>query len=549
MIEFPRDAQQVLAAALGTTVKVLGIGGAGCNIVDRMAMDGMEAAETLTLNTDARALLNGVTADRLQLGAKLTRGLGAGGDPEIGRASAIESAADIRAAVANRKLVFLCAGLGGGTGSGAAPEVARIAREAGAMVITFATLPFTFEGKRRLTQAAEALDSLRQHSDAVIVFENDRMGEVVLATDGVQKAFEAADRLVGRSIRAVAAIITKPGMIRLGLDDLLAVLRPSSGHCLFGHGHAEGESRAKEAMERALKSPLLNRGRLLKGASAVLVHVTGGEDLRLFEVQTLMRELGRHVDDHAQIFFGMAVDPSVKKGLTVTIFSPLAVESAAEPPVASIEPERELVPAFTAPPVVPVSEPPPAPREQPSLFQEAVAPVAEPAPTVEAAFPFTATFQPEPELQPVNEPEPEPQFEPEIPAAPSFTPYETEVVPVTMPEYRENARPDEDEQQHPSPIHDERETRRMPLQSPQAVEESTLDPAHEPGKTTRIRLSPLMRPPARDLEDLAAPSDPAGQRELQLLARNDGGRFDKSEPTVIDGEDLDVPAFMRKRRK
>jgi cell division protein FtsZ len=521
MIEFPRDTQQVLAAAQGTAVKVLGIGGAGCNIVDRMAMDGMESAETLTLNTDARALMNGVTADRLQLGAKLTRGLGAGGDPEIGGASALESANEIRAAVANRKLIFLCAGLGGGTGSGAAPEVARIAREAGAMVITFATLPFTFEGKRRLAQAAEALEALRRQSDAVIVFENDRMGEVVLATDGVQKAFEAADRLVGRSIRAVAAIITKPGMIRLGLDDLLAVLRPSSGHCLFGHGHAEGENRAKEAMERALKSPLLNRGRLLKGASAVLVHVTGGEDLRLFEVQTLMRELGRHVDERAQIFFGMAVDPSMKKGLTVTVFSPLSADAGTEARETPAAVEERL-----AGPVEETTAEPPA-----ELFPD-VGGQTVPEPDA----PFEASIEIEPEIP--SDPEPS-----------GASPFEAEVVPVAIPAYQESPATSQEEEEIAPDVRSELETRHVALQSPPPAGETNDDSVPESGKSTRIRLGQPLRTPARGLEELVTPADPAGQRELQLGARNDGGRFDKSEPTVIDGEDLDIPAYMRKRRK
>lgn len=536
MIEFPRDAQQVLAASLGTTVKVLGIGGAGCNVVDRMAMEGMEVAETLTLNTDARALLHGVTADRLQLGAKLTRGLGAGGDPEIGRASALESEADIRAAVANRKLVFLCAGLGGGTGSGAAPEVARIARETGAMVITFATLPFAFEGKRRLAQAADALEALRRQSDAVIVFENDRMGEVALATDGVQKAFEAADRLVGRSIRAVAAIITKPGMIRVGLDDLLAVLRPSSGHCLFGHGTAEGENRAKEAMERALKSPLLNRGRLLKGASAVLVHVTGGEDLRLFEVQTLMRELGRHVDENAQVFFGMAVDPAQKKALTVTVFSPLCDpgESTSSDGSGTIS-SRESTPAPLAEDVFAAAPVPQPPVPEPALF-EPVSPgdLSDPENVVETTF--------EPDSHAAPEPEPEPPPAPEV-----------ELVPVSMPDYREPAygeasEPEPEPAPPPAPFRPSLDTRRMSLQPGPAADEEEVAGGEE-GKSTRIRLGTSLRPPARGMEDLASPADTAGQRELQLGARNDGGRFDKSEPTLIDGEDLDLPAYVRKKRK
>ncbi len=571
MIEFPRDAQQVLANALGAPVKVLGVGGAGCNVVDRMAMEGMDEAELVTLNTDSRALMNGVTPHRVQLGTKLTRGLGAGGDPEIGQSAAMESQEEIRAVVQNQKLVFICAGLGGGTGSGAAPEVARIARESGAMVITFATLPFGFEGKRRVKQAEEALQVLRSNSDAVIVFENDRMGEVALATEGVQKAFEAADRLVGRSIKGVAAIVAKPGLIRVGLDDLLAVLRPSAGHCLFGHGQGDGENRAKEALDRALKSPLLNKGKMLEQASAVLVHVTGGEDLRLFEVQTLMRELGKHVSERAQIFFGMAVDPAMKKSLEVTVFSPLANEDGPgeEPPVS--------VKMATNVPAPQAAEAAPTPASSPA----AATPAPEPADSLFAPLEFTSL-----ELIPADEPVAPEEFPAaeetvglvesaadevvdlageESPSDDGEVPWQEDAPALAEePDFYQSP-PSESEESATPPAEDEpletvidQEVLGAPLHSRRVVlplPRGLNKPAEETeessptGRSTQARLAQTLRAPSKEMEEIVAPADTSGQRELQLGARHDGGRFDKAEPTLIDGEDLDLPAYLRKRRK
>lgn len=530
MIEFPKEPRQTSPGATGPVIKVLGIGGAGCNVVDRMAMEGPGDLDVQPLNTDARSLMHGVSQNRIQLGNQLTRGLGAGGDPDIGNAAARESADEIRAAIDQRKLVFLCAGLGGGTGSGATPEIARLARESGAVVVAFVTMPFSFEGKRRVAQAEEALDRLRAHADAVIVFNNDRMGELALATDGVQKAFEAADRLVGHSISAVARIISHPGLIRVGLDDLLTVLRPGHGHCLFGHGAAEGENRAKEALERALKSPLLNKGRMLDQAAAVLVHISGSEDLRLFEVQTLMRELERHIADGTQVFFGLGVDPAMKKSVAVTVFCPLAEQV----PLAPVEPPAPE-PAHDDPTPEPANTPRPA--ETFSLFDvvehPAPPPAADPLPAPADVLPWES---PAPaETDPIVG---------EIPLAPDPEPITDAPLVVDDIPWEPEPELEPEPERIPEP-----EPERIP--EPEPIQE--LQPARITSSIPPVRtiLPPPRAPRAsqRDLEEIVVPADSAGQRELQLGARNDGGRFDKAEPTVVDGEDLDLPAYLRKRRK
>ncbi|MEO6788885.1 MAG: cell division protein FtsZ, partial [Chthoniobacteraceae bacterium] len=229
-------------------IKVLGLGGAGGSALDRLILDGIEGVAVIALNTDVQALNGCVAPQKIHLGRSATRGLGAGGDPEIGYEAAEEAAADIKAAVEGADLVFLCVGLGGGTGSGAAPLIAHMARSAGAMVVAFATLPFSFEGKRRRKQAAEALAQLEEQSDLVITFENDRLGETASPTAGAQHAFVAADQILSHSIQAIAAIIRRGGIIPTGLDELSAALRRSHPRCLFGYGESDGANRAHEAL-------------------------------------------------------------------------------------------------------------------------------------------------------------------------------------------------------------------------------------------------------------------------------------------------------------
>lgn len=359
MIQFNLDTSEASAAASPFAVSVIGIGGSGTNVIDKIALEGMPGADLVSLNCDTRALNTSMAGTKVQLGKSLTQGLGCGGDPELGTEAAHASADAIRELLAGRQMVFLCVGLGGGTGSGAAPVVARLAREAGAFVVVFATMPFVFEGRRRSNQASVALQDLRKYANALVTFENDRMGELVVPKKGVQEAFELADKIIGQSVRAVTSLVTQPGLIHIGMDDLVTALRNTDSRCLFGYGQAKGENRAVEALGIALKSPLLDRGQMLTGARNVLVHICGGATLTLFEIETLMRELGKQVHEDAQILFGAATDARLAESLSVTILTSLskpspAAETAAiaavAAPVASVpEPVVLDVPSVVVP--------------------------------------------------------------------------------------------------------------------------------------------------------------------------------------------------------
>ncbi|RYD47266.1 MAG: hypothetical protein EOP83_28290, partial [Verrucomicrobiaceae bacterium] len=300
----------------------------------------------------------------------LTKGLGCGGDPELGQQAILEAESEIRAALKGRKIVFLCVGLGGGTGSGAAPIICRIAREEGAFVVVFATMPFSFEGRRRRDQADTALNELAVLSNALVTFDNTRMGDLVLAKQGIHEAFAAADRMISESIKAVIRLVIRPGLINVGLDDLMTALRTTRSRCLFGSGIASGKDRAQKALRNALNSPLLDQGALLRDAESVLVHLCGGQDLTLYEIELLMQSLSKHVPDKAHVLFGAAVDPSMGESLSITMVSslpedrlhatrtaPMERPALLEPTVgfADNEEEEEEEPVAVAP--APVREP------------------------------------------------------------------------------------------------------------------------------------------------------------------------------------------------
>ena len=300
----------------------------------------MDKADLIAINTDVQSLTASVAAHKVQLGRSVTRGLGTGGDPELGYQGALESADEIRQSLADARMVFICTGLGGGSGSGAAPVVAELARETGALVIVFATLPFSFEGKRRAAQAEDALSRLGPIANAVICFENDRMGDMVAPKAGIHQAFAAADVMISQSVRSIVNLIQRPGLIRIGFDDLLSALRGQNGRSLFGFGESDSDNRAHDALTQALKNPLMDKGRMLSDASNVLVQVAGGPGMTLSEVEILMQELGRHVRDKTQILFGTAVDGRMGNRLSVTIISSIASEEEAVPSEAKTAPNR-----------------------------------------------------------------------------------------------------------------------------------------------------------------------------------------------------------------
>ena len=507
MIQLNRNYNLPEKAIEDIPIKVVGVGGAGTNVLDRIVLDGLDKADLIAINTDVQSLASSVAARKVQLGRTVTRGLGAGGDPEVGYNAAYESADEIRQALTDARIIFVCSGLGGGTGSGAAPAVAQVARENGSLVLGFATLPFTFEGKRRLAQANEALAKLRENCDAVICFENDRMGDLVAPKAGIHQAFAVADATVSQSIRSIISLIQRPGLIRIGFDDLLAALRSPSGRCLFGFGESDSDNRAHDALTQALKNPLMDRGRMLADAANVLVQVSGGPGMTLTEVEILMQELGRHVRDNTQIIFGTAVDSRMGNRLSVTLISSLACED--EEPI--VVPAKQKQPASrkTKPAPVPVEPEPIAPAapvwEEPEEIAAPVVaeePAVEPAPAEQTAF-ISELIEP-------AEPEP-------APLAPVW--------------------PEPIEAVAPAPIEEELPAARV-AEEPEE-EESPLPPQ------PRVIL-PKKKPTIFKEPKPVAEKRPLAKQEVMQFEPVTRGRFEKSEPTIVEGQDLDVPTFLRK---
>jgi len=457
MIQLSKNYSLPERAADFIPIKIVSVGGAGLNALDRILLDGLERAEAVAINTDVQSLASSVAAHKVQLGRTVTRGLGAGGDPELGYQAAVESADEIREALADARMIFICAGLGGGTGSGAAPYVAQLAREVGALVVAFSTLPFSFEGKRRNAQAREALARLNEVANAVICFENDQMGDIVAPQAGIHQAFALADSTVSQSVRSIVNLIQRPGLIRIGFDDLLAALRSRNSRCLFGFGESDSDNRAHEALTQALKNPLMDRGRMLADATRVLVQVAGGPGMTLSEVEILMQELGRHVNEQTQILFGVAVDGRLGDRLSVTIISSLAAD-------------EDLI--------------------------------SQPVESAQSSAPATPPVWEQPQEVPPNI-----DFEPE-----------------------------------PMPMEDFQPAEMIPIDEPPPAEPVLNKP--EP-----IVSTPHKKPaPVKEEKPPVEKSAQAKQEVLQFEPAT-RGRFEKSEPTIVEGEDLDIPTYLRKNIK
>jgi cell division protein FtsZ len=442
MIAYPKSGSP---AGSTLSVRLIGLGNAGVHLADRVAMSGVAGVEVIAMNTDSQSLVSSICERKVTLGEKATRGLGAGGDPDVGAEAAAESRDEIRAAVEGANLIFLCAGLGGGTGSGIAPLVAEAAREAEATVIVLVTSPFSFEGRRRTAQAAAALTALSRHAHVVLHFENDRMSELASPRSGIGETFAASDALLSSCVSSLIGILRGGGPMPVGLSDLLSALGGGTAAGAFGRGEGTGDNRAHDALGRALKSPLLDRGRLLHESHSVVVHISGPSSLTFAEVSAIMQELGKHIAEDARLFLGVATVAGTADPVCVTLLGNF--EGGA--------PVRASVPAA----------PPPA----------APAPVARSRGESREARPAPAA--------PVEDPKPLfPDAEPELPA----------------------------------------------------VAARQAPPAREP------KAAPAPKP---------APAQPKVKQETLQFESVARGRFEKSEPTIVEGEDLDVPTFLRLRGK
>jgi cell division protein FtsZ len=414
------------------SVRIIGLGNAGAHLADRLQMNGH--GDVVVMNTDAQSLLSSIAAKKIALGQKTTYGLGAGGDPEVGYEAAQESRNDIRSAVEGATIVFLCAGLGGGTASGVVPIVAQTARETGAVVFSIVTSPFSFEGRRRSKQAAEALALLSRQSNALIHFENDRMADISSARSGIEETFAAANSMLCACVGSLIAILRGGSPMPIGLADLLVAVGGGGPAGLFGRGEATGDNRAHEALERALKSPLLDRGRLIGECHAVIAHLVGPASLSFSEVAAVMREVRRHTADDAKLFLGVTTVSDADAPLSVTLFGNYST--------------------------LPVIEPKGVPAQDQTVSTVSTAASAVPTESIPLG--------------------------------------ETEAAPET--------------------------TGEEPVPAEAGV-------AHDPNA-----------PPPQ-----ANQKTKAKQETLQFESTT-RGRFDKSEPTIVEGEDLDVPTFLRVRK-
>ncbi len=303
---------------LRACIKVAGVGGGGSNAVNRMIQSGMSGVEFWVMNTDAQVLEMAHTEKRLQLGNKITRGLGAGGNPAIGMKAAEESRDDVLAALEGADMVFITAGMGGGTGTGAAAVVAGLAREIGALTVGVVTKPFTFEGRRRQQQAIQGLESLKENVDTLIVIPNDKLLEVVERRTSMHEAFRIADDVLLRGVQGISDIITVPGLINVDFADVKAVMS-LSGSAIMGIGKGSGEGRALEAARMAVNSPLLETS--IEGASGVIFNVTGGPDMTLHEVNEAAEIIYQSVDKDANIIFGSVIDERIQGEIQITVIA------------------------------------------------------------------------------------------------------------------------------------------------------------------------------------------------------------------------------------
>ncbi|RKL68917.1 cell division protein FtsZ [Salipaludibacillus neizhouensis] len=312
MLEFEQDMEQL------ATIKVIGVGGGGSNAVNRMIENGLQGVDFIAVNTDAQALHLSKADHKLQLGGKLTRGLGAGANPDIGKKAAEESRDQLEEQLSGADMVFITAGMGGGTGTGAAPVIAEIAKEAGALTVGVVTRPFTFEGRKRMSQAANGIAALKEKVDTLIVIPNDRLLEIVDKNTPMLEAFREADNVLRQGVQGISDLIAVPGLINLDFADVKTIMS-EKGSALMGIGVATGENRAAEAAKKAISSPLLETS--VDGAQGVLMNITGGSNLSLFEVHEAAEIVSSASDSEVNMIFGSVINENLKDEIVVTVIA------------------------------------------------------------------------------------------------------------------------------------------------------------------------------------------------------------------------------------
>jgi cell division protein FtsZ len=321
----------------GAKIKVIGLGGGGCNAITRMVREGIQGVEFIAMNTDAQALAVTEAAMRIQLGERITRGLGAGGDHVLGQKAAEESRDEIRQAITGADMTFITAGMGGGTGTGAIPLVAEIAKQSGALTIAIVTKPFTFEGTHRNEVAEEGIMNLIDKVDTLIIIPNDRLLELCDQKTGIDNAFRLADEILSHGVEAIAEVVTVPGLINLDFADIRTVMK-DAGPAWMSIGRGSGQNRARDAAKEALSSPLLDIS--MDGAKGVLFNIAGGSNFTLFEVNDAAEVIKQAIDPEANVIFGVVLDPNMGNDVRLTL---IATGFASKEALAGLGGEREMM--------------------------------------------------------------------------------------------------------------------------------------------------------------------------------------------------------------
>ncbi|MCI8397113.1 MAG: cell division protein FtsZ [Clostridia bacterium] len=315
MLEYDEMEKEVNDNAV---IKVIGVGGAGNNAVNRMIQSGIKGVEFISVNTDRQALKNSNASTKIQIGEKITRGLGAGANPDIGAQSAEENKTEITESLRGADMVFVTAGMGGGTGTGAAPVVANAAKEMGILTIGVVTKPFTFEGKKRLSQAERGIESLKAKVDALVVIPNDKLLQIIDRKTSMINAFIMADEVLMQGVQGISDLIANPGLVNLDFADVKTIML-NTGMAHMGIGRATGENRAEDAAKQAIQSPLLETS--IEGARGVIINITGADDVGLQEINTAAELVQRSVDPEANIIFGTAIDESLGDEIVITVIA------------------------------------------------------------------------------------------------------------------------------------------------------------------------------------------------------------------------------------
>lgn len=364
MLEFDTSIDQL------AVIKVIGVGGGGNNAVNRMIEHGVQGVDFIAVNTDAQALNLSKAEAKLQIGTKLTRGLGAGANPEVGKKAAEESREQLEEVLRGADMVFVTAGMGGGTGTGAAPVIAQIARDLGALTVGVVTRPFTFEGRKRQTQAIGGINGMKESVDTLIVIPNDKLLQIVDKSTPMLEAFREADNVLRQGVQGISDLIATPGLINLDFADVKTIMS-NKGSALMGIGIATGENRAAEAAKKAISSPLLESS--IDGAKGVLMNITGGSNLSLFEVQEAADIVASASDEEVNMIFGSVINENLKDEIIVTVIATGFSEEALQQRGStrpSLNTSRQAAPPQQQAPVREHRQEVPVQQEQPRQSQQ-----------------------------------------------------------------------------------------------------------------------------------------------------------------------------------